>query len=98
MQRDQRANYAERARAYWRANLQLIGILLAIWAGTSYVMGYLLAEPLSGLTIGQVPIPFWIVQQGAIMMFVLLTFVYAYRMDRIDQAFGVSEETEETPE
>lgn len=98
MQSEHRERPPEQARAYWRANLRLIGLLLAIWASISYGIGYVLAEPLSKFTIGQVPFSFWIVQQGAIIVFVLLTFVYAYRMDRIDRAFGVSEEIEDSPQ
>lgn len=86
------------ARRYWRANLRLIAILLAIWAGVAYGLGYLLALPLNGITVGRVPLPFWVVQQGAIIVFVLLIFVYARAMDRIDAKFDLAEETEESPQ
>jgi putative solute:sodium symporter small subunit len=85
------------ARRYWRANLRLIVIMLTIWAGVSYGLGYLLAIPLNGINVGYVPLPFWMVQQGAIIIFVLLIFVYARVMDKIDAKFGLAEETEESP-
>ncbi|MBP1467732.1 DUF4212 domain-containing protein [Candidatus Chloroploca sp. M-50] len=79
------------AVAYWKANLRLITILLGIWAFVSYVAGYLMAGMLSGINLGQVPLSFWIVQQGAIITFVVLIFVYAVVMDRYDQRFNVHE-------
>ncbi|WP_167857475.1 DUF4212 domain-containing protein [Candidatus Chloroploca mongolica] len=81
----------EMAVAYWKANLRLITILLGIWAFVSYVAGYLMAGMLSGINLGQVPLSFWIVQQGAIITFVVLIFVYAVVMDRYDQRFNVHE-------
>ncbi|NNJ10438.1 DUF4212 domain-containing protein [Chloroflexales bacterium ZM16-3] len=81
----------ERAIGYWKANIQLIGILLAIWAFVSFGLGYLLAGPLGGVNIGGVPFPFWMVQQGAIIVFVIEIFVYAVLMDGIDKKFDVHE-------
>lgn len=81
----------EQARGYWRANIRLILTLLAIWALVSYGVGYILAGALQGVNIGAVPFPFWMVQQGAIIVFVILIFVYARVMDRIDSEYGVSE-------
>ena len=78
-------------RAYWRANLRLIGTLLAIWALVSYVFGILLVDRLNAWKIGDLPLGFWFSQQGAIYVFVLLIFIYAWRMDRLDKKHGVSE-------
>ena len=46
--------------AYWRANLRLIAVLLAVWALVSYVLGILLVEPLNSLHIGSLPLGFWL--------------------------------------
>lgn len=81
----------EKAQAYWRANIRLILSLLAVWALVSYVAGFFLAQPLANINIGQIPLSFWFVQQGAIIVFVVLIFVYAWMMDRIDRQFDVSE-------
>jgi len=80
-----------RRRDYWRANLRLIATLLTIWALVSYVCGILLVEPLNRFHVGQLPLGFWFAQQGSIYVFVLLIFIYAWRMDRLDKRFGVSE-------
>ena len=78
-------------RAYWRANLRLIAVLLSIWALVSFVFGILLVEQLNTFTIGKLPLGFWFAQQGSIYVFVLLVFVYAWRMDRLDRKHGVDE-------
>ena len=81
----------QRRRDYWRANLKLIATLLTIWGVVSYGCGILLVEQLNRFHIGQLPLGFWFAQQGSIYVFVLLTFIYAWRMDRLDKRFGVSE-------
>jgi putative solute:sodium symporter small subunit len=35
---------------------------------------------------------FWFSQQGAIFAFVILIFVYAWRMNQLDKAHGVDEQ------
>ena len=80
------------AQAYWKANRALIMILLAIWALVSYVFAILLAGPLYGVPVGQVPMSFWWAQQGSMFVFVVLIFVYARRMDTLDKKFDVHEE------
>lgn len=79
------------ARAYWRENLRAILVLLAIWALVSLVAGILLAEPLHGVILGQVPLSFWFAHQGSIITFVVLIFVYCWWMDRIDRKYDVHE-------
>jgi putative solute:sodium symporter small subunit len=81
----------EAAVAYWKANVRVILTCLGVWALVSYVLGYLLAGPFNGVNLGNVPLSFWIVQQGAIIVFVVLIFVYAAVMDRLDQQYDVHE-------
>jgi putative solute:sodium symporter small subunit len=78
----------QRARAYWRANLRLIFVLLAIWATVSIGCGILFVETLNRFYIGEVPLGFWFAQQGSIYTFVVLIFVYAWMMDRLDRRYG----------
>jgi putative solute:sodium symporter small subunit len=79
------------ARAYWRENLRLILILLAIWAAVSLVAGVLLALPLSSVNLGQVPLSFWFAHQGSIVTFVILIFVYCALMDGLDRKYDLHE-------
>jgi len=82
----------EQAKAYWRANQILIAILLVIWGLVSYVFAIFLAEPLSKFSIGHIPMSFWWAQQGSMVVFVILIFVYAKRMDALDKKFDVHED------
>lgn len=76
---------------YWRANVRLILVLLVIWATVSYGLGIVLVEPLNKIKIGNLPLGFWFANQGSMYTFVLLIFVYAWRMDRLDRKHGVNE-------
>ncbi|MEC4985117.1 MAG: DUF4212 domain-containing protein [Oscillatoria sp. PMC 1068.18] len=76
-------------QAYWRENIALIRNLLIIWGLVSIVLGILLAEPLNALRLGGVPLGFWIAQQGSIYVFVILIFVYAFAMDKLDRKYGI---------
>lgn len=76
---------------YWKANKSLIRNLLIIWAIVSLVLGILLVQPLNAITLGGVPLGFWIAQQGSIYVFVALIFVYAIRMDRLDRQYSQTE-------
>ena len=89
--RVQRSDGSHRSRGYWRANLRLIGVLLSVWAVVSLGFGVLLVEPLNRITLGSLPLGFWFAQQGSIYVFVVLIFVYAWRMDTLDRRFGVGE-------
>lgn len=71
-------------REYWRRNVRLKVILLAIWALVSIVMSILLVKPLNQVQLGGFPFGFWMAQQGSIITFVVLIFVYAKKMDRYD--------------
>ncbi len=81
-----------RSVGYWRANVRLQLGLLAVWAVFGYLLAILLAEPLNDVTFGGFPLGFWFAQQGAIFVFVILIFVYAFFMDRVDHDYGVEEQ------
>ena len=78
--------------AYWRANLRLVSILLGIWFAVSFGCGVLFVEQLNAIRLGGFPLGFWFAQQGSIYVFVLLIFVYAWRMNRIDRNHDVHED------
>ncbi|MEU5554395.1 MULTISPECIES: DUF4212 domain-containing protein [unclassified Micromonospora] len=82
-------------REYWSRNLRLMVILLAIWFIVSFGFGVLLVEPLNEIVIAGFPLGFWFAQQGSIYVFVVLIFVYAKMMDRLDRQFGVDEQETE---
>lgn len=77
--------------AYWTANLRLIKWSLIIWATVSFGFGILLRPVLSGIAVGGTDLGFWFAQQGSIIVFLVLIFNYAWRMNKIDREFGVEE-------
>lgn len=83
----------ERRRAYWRANLRYLVILLSIWFAVSFGCGVLFADALDQIRIGGFKLGFWFAQQGSIYVFVALIFVYVWLMNRLDRRFGVEEHT-----
>lgn len=92
--RDALGDTNPRAAAYWRANLKLAGALLAIWFLVSFGFGILLVEPLNQFTVFGFKFGFWWAQQGSIYVFIVLIFVYAAAMRRIDRRFDVHERDE----
>ena len=79
----------DKRQAYWRANTALIRNLLIVWALVSLVFSILLVEPLNALRIGGLPLGFWMAQQGSILTFVVLIFIYAIQMDKLDRKYGI---------
>ena len=69
---------------YWRSNLRLMALLLAIWAAVGLGCGVLLADSLNQYSLGGFPLGFWFAQQGSIISFVLLILVYALALNRLD--------------
>lgn len=82
----------DKAAAYWRENIRLMAILLAIWFAVSFVFGILLVEPLNAIRIGGVGLGFWFAQQGSIYTFLVLIFVYANRMNALDRKYDMHED------
>ena len=83
---DRPANPAVRALLdrYWRKNLTLMAVLLAVWAVGGLGCGVLFAEYLNHFHFFGFPLGFWFAQQGAIILFVLLIGVYCLAMNRLD--------------
>ncbi|MGA1027242.1 MAG: DUF4212 domain-containing protein [Rhodobacteraceae bacterium] len=79
------------SNAYWAANVRVILISLVIWFVFSYGTGIILRPALSGIAIGGTDLGFWFAQQGSILVFIVLIFFYAWRMNKIDAEHGVDE-------
>jgi putative solute:sodium symporter small subunit len=89
---DDRSERNERARAYWRANLKLSAALLAVWFLVSFGFGILFVEPLNRVPFFGFKLGFWWAQQGSIYAFIVLIFVYAAAMKRLDRKYDVHED------
>ena len=80
------------ASAYWKANIRLVAICLAIWFIVSFLFGIILVDALNTIRIGGYMLGFWFAQQGSIYVFVVLIFFYAWRMGHLDRQFNVHED------
>ena len=81
-------------RRYWRTNLRYVTGLLAIWFAASFGCGILFVDELDRVRLGDsgFRLGFWFAQQGSILVFVVLVFVYVLLMNRLDRACGVDED------
>ena len=79
------------SNAYWSANIRIISISLVIWFLCSFGFGILLRPMLSGIAVGGTDLGFWFAQQGALLVFLVLIFFYAWKMGKIDAEYGVEE-------
>ena len=78
--------------SYSQANIRLVSILLVIWFVGSFGFGILLVEPLNAIKVGGTGLGFWFAQQGSIYTFLVLIFIYAWRMNKLDRDHGVRED------
>jgi len=83
---------SEAARQYWREYVKLLGLLLTVWFAVSFGAGILFVDALNAIQIGGFPLGFWFAQQGSIIVFVILIFVYAARMKQIEKRLGVGDD------
>ena len=79
------------SNAYWKANVRTIQVFLVIWFVCSFGFGILLRPMLAGIKIGGTDLGFWFAQQGSILVFLVIIFAYAARMNKLDKEHGVEE-------
>ena len=77
---------------YWAANVRIITICLIIWALVSHGCAIWLRPMLSGIQFGGADLGFWFGQQGSILCFILLIFFYSWRMNKLEERFGIKED------
>ena len=78
-------------QVYWRENRRWMLILGTIWFIVSLGCGVLWVEPLGQRQVGGDKLGFWFAQQGAIYTFIVLIFVYARVMARLEERLGFAE-------
>ncbi len=79
---------------YWRTNLRLMTVLLTIWAVVGLGMSTLFVDSLNNISLGGIPFGFWMGQQGSIFTFVALIAFYVWRMEKLDESYGIDEAAE----
>ena len=75
---------------YWRKNLVITAILLAIWFVATFVEAWY-ARELNQYTFLGFPLGFYMSAQGSLVIYVVIIYVYAKYMAKLDKAYGVDE-------
>ena len=81
---------SEMSRAYWTANLKLMGMLLFVWFMVSLGAGILWVEQLNTYQFGGFKLGFWFAQQGSIYAFVALIFIYVNRINALETKYKLN--------
>ena len=66
--------------------------LLLVWFFVSFGCGILWVDALNEYSFFGWKLGFWFSQQGAIYTFVVLIFVYVFKMNALDRRFNVDED------
>ena len=85
-------NSKVKVKVYWKKNIRIVLSLLAVWFFVSFGMGILLVDVLDNFRIFGFKLGFWMAQQGSIFCFVILIFVYVYRMNKLDHQYDMDED------
>lgn len=82
-----RAEFASRRRAHWRAIKRWTLGLLLVWALVTF--GVAFHARALGFTFFGWPFSFWVGAQGATLVYLLLVGLYAWAARRLDEAHGL---------
>ncbi len=86
------ANNNSNNNGYWKENLRIIWPLMLIWFAVSFGCGIMFVDQLNAIQIGGYKLGFWFAQQGSIYSFVILIYVYARKMAKLDRKYGLEDE------
>ena len=77
----------EEKRRYWLQSIKWVFIFLLIWFFASFGCGILFRNWLDENLpkIGNAPFGFWMAQQGAIIVFIIILVTYAKVMERLEK-------------
>ncbi len=82
----------EQRASYWRYNVRLTLVLLAVWLVVTFLLGGVLAATLNEIVVFGFPLGYYVAAQGALVVFLVETIVYARLMNAKDLEFGIREE------
>jgi putative solute:sodium symporter small subunit len=72
---------------YWKKNIQIVLILMLIWFIASFGFGIIFVNDLDAISFFGFKLGFWFAQQGSILIFVSIIFVYIKMMKNLDKEF-----------
>ena len=81
---------SSRHHEYWRKNLVITAILLAIWFVFTFVEAWY-ARELNGITFLGFPLGFYMSAQGSLAIYVAIIGIYAILMRKLDLEYNVDE-------
>ncbi len=87
---DRGQKFRDRLDAYWKANMRLITILLVIWFAVTYIP-ILFVNQFNSIVIAGFPLGYYMGSQGSLIVFVILIFYYAARMNKLDDEYGMTD-------
>lgn len=74
---------------YWRKNLAVTALLLAIWFVVTFVASFY-ARELNAISLFGFPLGFYMGAQGSLLVYLLIIWFYARYMNRLDAEYGVA--------
>ena len=79
-----------RHHEYWRKNLVITAILLSVWFVVTFVEAWY-ARELNTITFLGFPLGFYMSAQGSLAIYVLIIWIYANYMGKLDKEYNVDE-------
>lgn len=77
---------------YWQENIKILTVLMSIWFVVSFLLGIVFVDQLDNIRFAGFKLGFWISQQGAIFIYVLLVYLYLKAMDKLDKKYKLNDE------
>ncbi|MBS4032484.1 MAG: DUF4212 domain-containing protein [Clostridiales bacterium] len=78
------------ADAHWKENVGLVSWLLLVWFVVTWVVA-LLANQLNSFSILGFPMGYTFGSLFALLIYTVMIFYYAHRMEQIDAKYGMKE-------
>jgi len=80
----------EKHNEYWRKNLVVTAILLFVWFVVTFVEAWY-ARELNSITFFGFPFGFYMSAQGSLATYVVIIWIYAWYMGKLDKEYNVDE-------
>ena len=77
---------------YWRETSRFTWLIVILWF-VSWVGPLVLHSQLNRIVVFGFPLGYWFEGQGSLAFFIFLIVWYAVKMNKLDQKYGVGEET-----
>lgn len=86
-------NKSQNESEYWKDNISLLIKLLSVWFIASFGCSILLVDWLDNFQFFGFKLGFWMAQQGAIYIFIVIIFVYSWQMKKLEKKHGLRDDS-----